>query len=134
MRPLAGSGLPAIAAWRICRRSTEALAKVRAAAPGSCSVDLTRAGEFDIGPAWLLRAALDEARAAGGKVTIEGKPPGHFAFFDELPDAGARRPPTPPKERWLIRFGRDDRDPAREHHHRARLRRPHARHGGGRPG
>src|SRR5688572_31155818 len=62
---------------------TEALARVRAAAPG-VQFDLTRAGEFDIGPAWLLRAALEEARAAGGKVTIEGKPPGHFAFFDEL--------------------------------------------------
>ena len=84
---------------------TEALAKVRAAAPGVLQVDLTRADEFDIGPAWLLRAALDEARAAGGKVTIEGKPPGHFAFFDELPDAGPAAA-TPPKERWLIRFGR----------------------------
>src|SRR5687768_2496407 len=83
---------------------TEALARVRAAAPG-VQFDLTRAGEFDIGPAWLLRVALDEARAAGGKVTIEGKPPGHFAFFDELPDAGPAAA-TPPKERWLIRFGR----------------------------
>src|SRR6186713_581215 len=36
---------------------SEALAKVRAAAPGVLQIDLTRADEFDIGPAWLLRAA-----------------------------------------------------------------------------
>jgi len=83
---------------------TEALAKVRAAAP-ALQVDLTLTDEFDIGPAWLLRTALDEVRAAGGTVTVEGKPPGHFAFFDELPDAGPAAA-TPPKERWLIRFGR----------------------------
>ena len=115
MRPLAGSGLPAIAAWRICRRSTEALAKVRAAAPGVLQVDLTRADEFDIGPAWLLRAALDEARAAGGKVTIEGKPPGHFAFFDELPDAGHRGRRHRAEGPLADPLRQDDRDPAREH-------------------
>jgi phospholipid/cholesterol/gamma-HCH transport system permease protein len=87
---------------------TEALAKVRATARGVLQVDLTRADEFDIGPAWLLRAALDEARAAGGKVTIEGKPPGHFAFFDELEEADSSEPAgeLPPGDRWLIRFGR----------------------------
>jgi len=84
---------------------TEALAKVRATAPRVLQFDLTRAGAFDIGPAWLLRAALDEARAAGANVTIEGKPPGHFPFFDELPDAGPAAA-APPRERWLIRFGR----------------------------
>ena len=40
----------------------DALAKVRAAAPGRLEVDLTRAGEFAIGPAWLLRSTLEGGR------------------------------------------------------------------------
>jgi phospholipid/cholesterol/gamma-HCH transport system permease protein len=83
----------------------DALAKVRAAAPGRLEVDLTRAGEFAIGPAWLLRSTLDEIRAAGGSAAIEGKPPGHFAFFDELPEPGSDAAAAAP-DPWLIRFGR----------------------------
>jgi phospholipid/cholesterol/gamma-HCH transport system permease protein len=84
-----------------------ALAAVRDASPGRLQVDLTGAGEFDIGPAWVLRAALEVARAGGGTAAIEGGPPGHFGFFDELAEAGADDTAgQPAPDRWLIRFGR----------------------------
>jgi phospholipid/cholesterol/gamma-HCH transport system permease protein len=85
----------------------DSLDAVRDAAPKQLVIDLARAEEFDIGPAWLLRAALDEARAAGATVSIEGSPPGHFAFFDELEEADSSEPTgEPPRDGWLIRFGR----------------------------
>jgi phospholipid/cholesterol/gamma-HCH transport system permease protein len=87
-------------------RLADALDSLRAAAPGRLQLDLTRAAEFDIGPAWLLRTALEQVRAGGGTAAIEGKPPGHFAFFDELPDAEAGETVAAPPERWLIRLGR----------------------------
>ena len=68
-------------------------------------IDLTRAGEFDIGPAWLLYRALGEPDAGSATAAIDGSPPGHFAFFAELPDVGAPAPPAPARG-WLIRFGR----------------------------
>ena len=83
----------------------EALAALRAAAPRELQVDLTHAGKFDIGPAWLLRTALEQARAKGVNARVEGQPPGHFAFFDELPDPGGAAA-KPQRDSWLIRFGR----------------------------
>ena len=85
-----------------------ALGAVRDAASKQMVIDLTRVEEFDIGPAWLLRAALDEARAAGASVSIEGSAPGHFAFFDDLEEADKSEPAgePAPRDRWLIRFGR----------------------------
>ena len=62
-----------------------ALDGVRAAAPPGAHLDLTHAGEFDIGPAWFLYRTLEELSAAGRAATIEGQPPAHFAYFDELP-------------------------------------------------
>jgi phospholipid/cholesterol/gamma-HCH transport system permease protein len=84
----------------------DAIAGLREAAPRELQVDLTHAGEFDIGPAWLLRTALERARAEGRSERIEGQPPGHFAFFDELPDPGAGAAAESRPDSWLIRFGR----------------------------
>jgi phospholipid/cholesterol/gamma-HCH transport system permease protein len=75
---------------------------------GARQLDLTRAGEFDIGPAWLLRRALDRARASGAPPRIDGTLPSHFAYLDELlqDDAGdsSAGPVAPPGA--LARFGR----------------------------
>src|SRR4029453_7211025 len=83
-----------------------ALAALRGAGPERSRVDLTRAGEFDIGPAWLLYRALDEPDAAGAAAGIEGKPPSHFAFFAELPEGDAQAGAVGPPAGWLIRLGR----------------------------
>jgi phospholipid/cholesterol/gamma-HCH transport system permease protein len=82
-----------------------ALAALPGARPRQVRVDLTRAREFDIGPAWLLFRSLGEPDAAGAAAAIDGSPPAHFAFFAELPEVGAEAPPAPP-EGWLIRLGR----------------------------
>ncbi len=84
-----------------------ALAKVRAGAPARLHLEVTRAGEFDIGPAWLLYSTLEELRAAGQEATIEGQTPEHFAYFAELaepePDTDSDGKPS---DGWLIRLGR----------------------------
>ena len=84
-----------------------ALAKVRAGAPAGLHLEVTRAGEFDIGPAWLLYSTLEELRAAGHEVTIEGQTPEHFAYFADLaepePDTDSDGKPS---DGWLIRLGR----------------------------
>jgi phospholipid/cholesterol/gamma-HCH transport system permease protein len=82
-----------------------ALVAVGDAGRKTLRIDLTRAGEFDIGPAWLLYRALGEPDAGSATAAIDGSPPDHFAFFAELPEVGAQAPPAPP-EGWLIRFGR----------------------------
>jgi phospholipid/cholesterol/gamma-HCH transport system permease protein len=72
-----------------------ALAEMHAAAGGGrLALDLTSAGEFDIGPSWLLRRALVDASAAGAAVTFVGEQPEHFRFLDELAgNAGDAGPP-----------------------------------------
>jgi phospholipid/cholesterol/gamma-HCH transport system permease protein len=52
------------------------------------ALDLTGAGTFDIGPAWLLHRALAELRASGTEVTVEGAPPEHFGYLDGLAASG----------------------------------------------
>jgi phospholipid/cholesterol/gamma-HCH transport system permease protein len=74
---------------------------------GARTVDLTRAGRFDIGPAWLLRRALGHPPGAGRAPEVIGSVPAHFAYLDELvadtgPDAEAA--PEAPAS-WLVRFG-----------------------------
>jgi phospholipid/cholesterol/gamma-HCH transport system permease protein len=74
---------------------------------GARSVDLTRAGEFDIGPAWLLRRAFADAPSAPA---IDGALPGHFGYLDELlAGAGAGTAvgadPVPDASR-LVQLGR----------------------------
>ena len=63
---------------------SRAIDRTCAAAPASLRVDLSGAGEFDIGPAWLLHDALDRLRRGGSDVQVEGDVPEHFAYFDEL--------------------------------------------------
>jgi phospholipid/cholesterol/gamma-HCH transport system permease protein len=82
-----------------------ALGALRGAGAGKVRADLTRAGEFDIGPAWLLYRALGAPEAGAAASVLQGAPPDHFAFFAELPEAE----PAPAAARpqgWLIRFGR----------------------------
>ena len=75
-----------------------ALRELRAAPPASLQVDLARAGLRDIGPAWLLHEAIAALRASGVNVELDGAPPRHFAYFDELRarEAGALAPPSAP--------------------------------------
>jgi phospholipid/cholesterol/gamma-HCH transport system permease protein len=69
-----------------------------AAAPPAVRVDLSGAGEFDIGPAWLLQDALDRLRRDGSDVVIDGAVPEHFAYFRELVgrEGGALPAAAPP--------------------------------------
>ncbi len=56
---------------------------------GPRRIDLTAAGEFDIGPAWSIHSALQEAAAQGIGVVVEGDLPRHAAYLAEL---AGRRP------------------------------------------
>ena len=75
---------------------------------GARSLDLTAAGQFDIGPAWLLQRALGAAAEGGAVPVVSGTLPSHFAYLQELvadvPDDGATAPE--PESPWLARFGR----------------------------
>ncbi|HET7202998.1 MAG TPA: ABC transporter permease [Steroidobacteraceae bacterium] len=72
---------------------------------GARTLDLTQAGRFDIGPAWLLERAL--ARA-GARPTLVGPAPAHFAYLAELlatQDEHGRADGLAPPRPWLVRFG-----------------------------
>ena len=76
---------------------------------GPRRINLTAAGEFDIGPAWSIHKALQEAAAQGMGVVVEGDLPRHAAYLAEL--AGAdHTDDAPPDEAgsdsWLVAFGR----------------------------
>ena len=73
---------------------------------GSRTLDLSAAGRFDIGPAWLLERALAEAATHGAPPAIVGPIPAHFAYLADLlagqDDSDlAEEPPRT----WLVRFG-----------------------------
>jgi phospholipid/cholesterol/gamma-HCH transport system permease protein len=74
---------------------------------GARSVDLARAGPFDIGPAWLLRRALADAPSAPA---VDGDLPAHFGYLDELLDGASAGTPAAaepaPDGSALVRFGR----------------------------
>ena len=84
------------------------LERVRTVAPGSLQVDLSAAGDLDIGPAWLLRRAVDDLRAAGSRVELHGPEPRHFAYFAELEAQGGALPVAPAASlgAWLTAAGR----------------------------
>ena len=76
-------------------------------AAGARSLDLSGAGNFDIGPAWILKRAMADAGAAPA---LSGAPPAHFTYLDELLDGASARtaavaslPAQPPA---LVRLGR----------------------------
>jgi phospholipid/cholesterol/gamma-HCH transport system permease protein len=83
------------------------LENLRTAAAPRVTLDLERAGEFDVGPAWLLHESLEDLGAAGMTVTVAGPPPAHFAYFDALErrEAGASAVEEG-KDSWLVRVGR----------------------------
>jgi phospholipid/cholesterol/gamma-HCH transport system permease protein len=84
-----------------------ALDALRAAAPPRLQVDVTEAREFDLGPAWLLRCALEDLRAKGETATLIGPQPEHFPFFDELPQPAAdTATATAESDSRFLRFGR----------------------------
>ena len=85
------------------------LRAVEDAAPPSLTVDLTAAGAFDIGPAWLLQRLLARLAARGTRVSIEGAVPRHFTYLAGLGDT--EPPPQPVRTgpvavRWLADAGR----------------------------
>jgi phospholipid/cholesterol/gamma-HCH transport system permease protein len=86
-----------------------ALRAIDAAAPPMLTLDLTGAGAFDIGPAWLLHRAIAGLGARGTSVTVEGEKPAHFGYLDGLAAgesaiAVTRTGPAP--VRWLADVGR----------------------------
>jgi phospholipid/cholesterol/gamma-HCH transport system permease protein len=83
-----------------------AMATAIAVGAPAIDLDLADAGEFDLGPAWLLQRFVTERRAAGVQVTVHGPESEHDAFFGQIL---ARAPPqdaAPPAEPgWLARIG-----------------------------
>jgi phospholipid/cholesterol/gamma-HCH transport system permease protein len=83
-----------------------AMATAIAVGAPAIDLDLAGAGEFDLGPAWLLQRFVTERRAAGVHVTVHGPVLEHDAFFGQIL---ARAPPqdaAPPAEPgWLARIG-----------------------------
>ncbi len=75
---------------------------------GDLTVDFSSAGEFDIGPAWLLQRMLAERQSAGSRLSIVGETPEHAQFLQALAarEAGSMPPPEgEPRPGWLVRFG-----------------------------
>jgi phospholipid/cholesterol/gamma-HCH transport system permease protein len=85
------------------------LERLRTVAPGSLQIDLSAAGDLDIGPAWLLHGVVNDLRAAGSRVELHGPQPRHFAYFAELEaQGGGALPVAPPASlrAWLTAAGR----------------------------
>ena len=74
---------------------------------GARVVDLTDAGPFDIGAAWLLRHAIEVGAAGGRRPEVRGDLPAHFAYLDLLLAGGGDPGPagTPAPVSALGRFG-----------------------------
>lgn len=91
------------------RALVSCLDELRRARPGSLLVDLASAGEFDIGPSWLLHDALARLRAQGTAVELSGAAPEHFVYLDRLASeqAGGRAAPVAGGPgRWLVDLGK----------------------------
>jgi phospholipid/cholesterol/gamma-HCH transport system permease protein len=76
---------------------------------GAKVLDLTAAGEFEIGASWLLKQVLiAENPATGTRPEIRGTAPAHFDYLEELlavEDPGHHVTPPPRPRPWLARFG-----------------------------
>jgi phospholipid/cholesterol/gamma-HCH transport system permease protein len=75
---------------------------------GARTLDLTQAGDFDIGPAWVLERTLARVQQRSGQPPeLVGPAPAHFAYLAELleaqPEAAAAMTAEPPRP-WLVRF------------------------------
>jgi phospholipid/cholesterol/gamma-HCH transport system permease protein len=67
------------------------------------------AGEFDIGPSWLLHRVVGTLRAQGAKVEFEGPTPEHFPYLDRLAAESAGETQSAAKGgamRWLVDLGK----------------------------
>jgi phospholipid/cholesterol/gamma-HCH transport system permease protein len=85
------------------------LREVLAEARPAVVIDLREAGEFDIGPSWLLHRAIAALRARGTRVEIVGPVPEHFGYLDGLVakgEAGEVAPTDSGHWRWLADLGR----------------------------
>lgn len=84
----------------------QAIGSVMDAAPPTLAIDLTRAGEFAIGPTWLLRNAVEALRGRNVPVQFLGPALEHLPYLEEL--AGRETAPTgaAPPTRWFPAFGR----------------------------
>lgn len=90
-------------------RLARQLARLAAAPPRALTIDLTAAGDFAIGPAWLLRDAMATLGAGGTTVEVQGRLPGHFPYLAEIAARGideAQPAQTAPALRWLVDLGR----------------------------
>lgn len=77
--------------------------------PSSLVIDMRTAGEFDIGPSWLLHRVVGRLRAQGAKVDFEGPTPEHFPYLDRLAAESAGETEPAGKygaARWLVDLGR----------------------------
>jgi phospholipid/cholesterol/gamma-HCH transport system permease protein len=77
---------------------------------GARVLDLEAAGEFAIGPAWLLKqSCIGEPSTGGDTPEIRGAVPTHFHYLEELlaaEDPSHHVTPPPPPLPWVPRFGR----------------------------
>jgi phospholipid/cholesterol/gamma-HCH transport system permease protein len=72
------------------------------------ALDLGSAGEFDIGPAWLVHRRLRAAIAAGATIDVDAGSLTHAAYLDQLDEAAAadaRVADSAPAGSWLTRLG-----------------------------
>ena len=67
----------------------QAIGSVMDAAPPTLTIDLTRAGEFAIGPTWLLRNAVEALRGRNVPVQFLGPALEHLPYLEELAGRGA---------------------------------------------
>jgi len=85
------------------------LKRVLTMPPSTLTVDASTAGEFAIGPIWLLREAVEALGARGTVVRFVGQRPEHFAYLDELvahDGLGLSTHAGEPETGWIVAFGR----------------------------
>ncbi|MET0534684.1 MAG: MlaE family lipid ABC transporter permease subunit [Steroidobacter sp.] len=58
------------------------------------ALDYSGIETLDLSGAWLLRAWLDRAKAAGTRVEVTGEQPAHFAFLEELTERKPGQTPS----------------------------------------
>jgi phospholipid/cholesterol/gamma-HCH transport system permease protein len=76
--------------------------------PDMLLLDIAKAGEWDVAPAWLLNRAVADLRARGTRIEFDGPLPEHFVYLDKLAseDLGTVAPPERFSPfRWLVHLG-----------------------------
>lgn len=84
----------------------QAIGSVMDAAPPTLTIDLTRAGEFAIGPTWLLRNAVEALRGRNVPVRFLGSALEHLPYLEELAGRETAATAAAPATRWFPAFGR----------------------------